>query len=146
MQASTKDERDGFFARMRLELKDHEQTALVGLGLTWESLRAIFETAGEVRAALDNDEMAGFVWIELQSPMLYIQSLILFPEFRGRGIGTEVFNTLETEFRDRVDAMTIGTLESNSGAIRFYERSGFTPSEQGAPPGYANFCKMIAAA
>ena len=143
LRTSSEAEQDGFFEMMRCQLLDQEQAALTGLGLTWESLARKFKSDGEVRAVLSDGEVAGFVWIELRPPTLYVQSMILSPAFRGQGIGTPVFRVLEQEFHEVADEIVIGTLKGNEGAIDFYRHAGFVPVEEESPSGFENFRKKI---
>jgi ribosomal protein S18 acetylase RimI-like enzyme len=62
--------------------------------------------------------------------------------FRGQGVGNDVFQILEKEFRQTTNEMIIGTLEGNKAAIRFYQRAGFVPMKD-SPPGFVNFHKPI---
>ncbi|MDJ0664921.1 MAG: GNAT family N-acetyltransferase [Acidimicrobiia bacterium] len=143
LRPSTASERDLFFEALRSELRADEQVAVVGRGLTWESLRELFLTVGEVRAILVDAAPAGFIWIEVHPPNLYVQSLILNPATRGRGVGFEVLRMLEREFCEVTDTVLIGTLATNERAISFYEQAGFVLAEEQSDPGFVNFCRTI---
>ncbi|MHA2307276.1 MAG: GNAT family N-acetyltransferase, partial [Candidatus Hodarchaeales archaeon] len=127
LRTSTEEERDKFFEMMRAELTELEHTGM-DLQFSWESLEQKFKMDGEIRAIItDTNDVTGFIWIEHHPPTLYIQSMILLPMFRGHGIGNDVFQKLEEEFRQTTNEMIIGTLEGNEAAIRFYKRVGFVP-------------------
>jgi ribosomal protein S18 acetylase RimI-like enzyme len=58
-----------------------------------------------------------------------IESLVVLPEHRGRGLGSELLDRLERELRDQgVSDLVIGVLPGNDGAIRLYERRGYRPT------------------
>ncbi len=143
LRTSTEAERERFFASFREELLPYEEESLAGLGLTWESLRELFETSGQVRSVVSNGKVAGFVWIERQPSAIHVQSMVLFPEFRGQGIGRAVFRALEDEFRGEAESIGIGTLRSNAQAISYYEHHGFVPSEVEGSPGFINYKRRI---
>lgn len=143
LRVASVEERGEFYDMLRNELLGHEQVALANLGLTRESHAEMFRTVGEVRAVLADGETAGFVWIELHPPTLYVQSLILSADFRGRGIGRRVFHTLEREYCDTANTMVVGTLTENRQATDFYRQIGFVPSVEQSTPGFTNFRKTI---
>jgi len=64
---------------------------------------------------------------ELEIPgSLYISGLALLPDFRNRGVGSELLNRAH----DRARAMGLGQVsllvfEANDGAVRLYRRHGF---------------------
>jgi ribosomal protein S18 acetylase RimI-like enzyme len=143
LRACRADERAALFELLRAELGPYEQIAITDLGLTWEALEERLRKVGEVRTVVAGSETAGFAWIELVPPTLLVQSLVLVPDLRGRGIGTEVIRQLEAEFGELAETMDIGTLEVNEAGIGFLRRCGFVPAEREAPPGFVNFCKGI---
>ncbi len=64
---------------------------------------------------------------DLVSPgSLYICALALLPEFRGRGVGTEMLSIARKQAHQRgFDTLSLQVFEQNEGAVRLYERSGF---------------------
>jgi ribosomal protein S18 acetylase RimI-like enzyme len=145
LPVASEEERDEFYDMLCSELRNYEQVALTNLGLTWESHAELFRTVGEVRAVLADGKTAGFVWIELHPPTLYVQSLILSAGFRGRGIGRQVFHALEREYCDAANTMVVGTLTKNRHVTDFYRRIGFVPSVEQSTPGFTNFGKAMCA-
>jgi ribosomal protein S18 acetylase RimI-like enzyme len=51
--------------------------------------------------------------------------LILKDEFQGRGIGSEVLNSLVNECSGKIDSIELGIHHSNQRAKELYERFGF---------------------
>jgi GNAT superfamily N-acetyltransferase len=57
-----------------------------------------------------------------------LQSLVVAPERRGGGLGTELLHEVYREVRRRgAEEMVIGVLATNEDARRLYEREGFRP-------------------
>jgi ribosomal protein S18 acetylase RimI-like enzyme len=64
---------------------------------------------------------------ELEIPgSFYICALALLPEFRGRGVGTEMLSIARKQARERgFGTLSLLVFEQNEGALRLYERNGF---------------------
>lgn len=57
-----------------------------------------------------------------------LQSLVVAPDRRGGGLGTDLLHEVYRRVRDRgVEEMVIGVLATNEPARRLYEREGFRP-------------------
>ena len=57
-----------------------------------------------------------------------LQSLVVSPDRRGEGIGTELLHEVYRQVRARgVEEMVIGVLATNEPAMRLYAREGFRP-------------------
>ena len=69
-----------------------------------------------------NDKIVGFIsaWISDNTSIL---DFAVIEEYRGKGIGQELFNRL---LKDSVGILTLEVRESNKLAIKFYQRNGFT--------------------
>src|SRR4030043_1891063 len=93
--------------------------------LTWEEYAQIFRKRGEVSAIYQDENLAGFYWIEERVDTLHLHGLILKNEFQGRGIGTAILSILAERYTNKMDKIELGVYQSNTGAIRFYERLGF---------------------
>ena len=55
-----------------------------------------------------------------------IEDLMVKPEFRGHGLGSEFFRFLEESY-PHAARFRLEVMEENAGAIRLYERQGFVP-------------------
>lgn len=63
----------------------------------------------------------------------YICGMALFPEHRGRGIGTELLSLAEAHARDRgFHKVSLIVFEQNTGARKLYERSGYRETRRAA--------------
>lgn len=63
-----------------------------------------------------------------QRPTLpgYLSDLAVLPEWRGKGVGTQLLREVERRLRKMgCDVMTLGVFGPNVGAFRLYEREGF---------------------
>ena len=57
-----------------------------------------------------------------------LQSLSVAPDWRGRGLGTELLDRVDAELEKRgVGSLMLLVLEGNDGARRLYERRGLRP-------------------
>jgi ribosomal protein S18 acetylase RimI-like enzyme len=64
-----------------------------------------------------------------------VYSIITHPDYRGLGIATQLLTALEAEARNHGYArMQLEVQTSNTAAIRFYEKHGYTAC--GLKPGY----------
>ncbi|MGB2983858.1 MAG: GNAT family N-acetyltransferase [Candidatus Bipolaricaulia bacterium] len=140
----TPEERDTFLEWMREHMADTIDAVMAFMDLTWEGFSELFGTVGEVRAIYDGDTLAGLLWIEHRERVLHIHGIILRPEFRGRGIGTGILESLENEFAGEVDVLELGVRTSNEGAIRFYKRVGFEIAKPIEKIGFLVLCKPLA--
>ncbi|NVK42943.1 MAG: GNAT family N-acetyltransferase [Oceanospirillaceae bacterium] len=63
----------------------------------------------------------------------YICGMALFPEYRGRGIGTELLDLAERQARAQgLDKTSLIVFEQNEGAYRLYQRSGYREVDRAA--------------
>jgi ribosomal protein S18 acetylase RimI-like enzyme len=62
-------------------------------------------------------------------PVGEIETLAVLPRYRGRGLGTRLLDTLETEMAAAgVANLVLGVLSGNTAAIRLYSRHGYLPT------------------
>ena len=131
------EQRERFLGMILDQLGSDSQSAFEHMGITKEDFIRLYRSTGEVRSVNQDDQLAGFVWIEHRDRELHIHGIILLCEWRGRGIGTRVLDLLEEEFGGRADCIELGVQTSNESALRFYERVGFAPIDAESPPGFA---------
>jgi ribosomal protein S18 acetylase RimI-like enzyme len=59
-----------------------------------------------------------------------LYSLSVAPDSRGHGIGGQLLELIDTELADRgITDLEVAVMAGNHEALRFYQRSGFLPSE-----------------
>jgi ribosomal protein S18 acetylase RimI-like enzyme len=93
--------------------------------MTWEEYAQIFRTRGEVKAIYLDDNLTGFYWIEEREDNLHLHGLILKTIFQRQGIGTAVLTRLVEKYTGKLGKIELGVYQTNSGAIRLYEKMGF---------------------
>ena len=70
-----------------------------------------------------NDVSAGWTFFVLTQTQLHIVEIMVLPEYRGQGIGTEAIRQVLGQSQGKPVRLTVNVL--NSGAVRLYERLGF---------------------
>ncbi len=119
------DQYDKFFRFIENEDPGYIENAMRVMKITWEELRYLFRTVGEVWGIYFDDELAGFYWIEKRQNVLHLHALVLKKEFRRKGIGTWVLNMLEDKYRESIDAIELGVHKSNEVGISLYRSLGY---------------------
>ena len=74
-------------------------------------------------AEADEETIVGLLVLEGD----WVDQLYLEPSWTGRGVGSEL---IELAKRQRPDGLQLWAFQSNTGALRFYERHGFVAVEQ----------------
>jgi GNAT superfamily N-acetyltransferase len=134
-----------------LALRDHHVEVMPGMGPkrddedSWAHRRALYGRwlanprafvllardgggAGDVVGyALVRPEGASSTWQAPKDPAL-LESLSIGPAARGGGLGAALMARVREECRrEGFDALLVGAMAHNAGALRFYEREGFAP-------------------
>ncbi len=115
---------DAFLQLMRDEAVYLERT-LPLMQMSWEEFARLFRTVGHVYGVYTGGRLAGFCWVEQRGCVLHIYGLVLKGEFQGQGIGSAVLQTLESEYKGRVDTVELGVHRSNPRAKALYQRLGY---------------------
>jgi arginine deiminase len=123
--AAVEEDYDKFLALQREQTAGYLAETLERMGMTWQEYKDRFRTVGRVYCIRQAGQVAGFYWIEERAPLLHLHGLILKDEFQGQGIGSQVLQKLETEYKQRMVAIELGVHESNTRAIALYERFGY---------------------
>lgn len=56
----------------------------------------------------------------------YISNIAIYPEYRGKGVGTLLLNFVEeVAKKDKIEKLSLDVETENSGAIKLYKRLGF---------------------
>lgn len=97
-------------ARHRFEVGEHWYEYLIGAVAEGAILRAVETPQGR----------AGFVEVFKWEDGMALESLYLFPEWRRRGVGSDVVRMLERECGNRL------TIWAGRATCSFYERLGYT--------------------
>jgi ribosomal protein S18 acetylase RimI-like enzyme len=117
------------FEMMRAESSAYLERTLELMHSSWEEYARLFRTVGRVMTILQDEQPAGFYWIEEREKILHLHALILKPEFQGRGIGSQVLNTLRETYCPAFDAIELGVHASNQRALALYHRLGYVEAK-----------------
>ena len=85
------------------------------------------------RRILWGGQHAGFFCLTEAGGQWELDSLFVFPEFRGRGIGTAVLQYCLEASRGK---LFLYVFKENSGALRLYERLGFQIRQEARKTAY----------
>lgn len=91
------------------------------------------ESASDDRGALPTDlSVALRPYRELRDPdSLFIAELCCLPEARGQGLGGRLLHyAKQSAASQRLSRVSLRVFSANSGAVRLYERTGFTRIDQ----------------
>ena len=91
-----------------------------------EALTILTDPSREVYLAMDRDEIAGFVVLEMEGAFTgYVKSIGVSPPYRGKGVGARLMSFVEERiFRERPNVF-LCVSDFNVGARRFYEKLGY---------------------
>ena len=91
-----------------------------------ESLAILTDPSREVYLAMDGDEVAGFVVLEMEGAFTgYVKSIYVSPPYRRGGVGAWIMSFIEERvFRERPNVF-LCVSDFNVGARRFYKRLGY---------------------
>ena len=65
----------------------------------------------------------------------YINVIAVYPEFRSRGLGTRLLDFAQGEAARRgLTQLSLAVFEQNKGAVRLYQRNGFTVAARAPAP------------
>lgn len=115
-------------------------------GMAWATRRQIeqrwleSEPDSFVLAVQEKGRIVGYAFVRVRSgvghaaswsfsdPLAELATLSVLPEWRGRGIGTALMDSVEARLlRMEIADITIGVIATNMHAIRFYEQRGALP-------------------
>ena len=90
------------------------------------SIKIITDPAREVYLALPGEEIAGFTILVMQGALVgYIQSICVAPEWRNRGIGSQLMRFTENRVFSESPNAFIMVSSFNPDAKRLYNRLGY---------------------
>jgi ribosomal protein S18 acetylase RimI-like enzyme len=121
---------DAFFAIVRCAAADYLEDTLEQMQTTWDEFAGLFRSVGEVVSVYQDDDLAGFYWIEERDKTLHLHGLFILDAYQGKGLGTQVIRRLQEQYGGRVQAIELGVHRSNEKARALYERLGFRVVQQ----------------
>jgi ribosomal protein S18 acetylase RimI-like enzyme len=104
-----------------------ENEPWITLKRTCEDIITIIkDEASEVHLALLGEEMVGFAIIKMRGAFVgYIQSIVVKPDYRNRGIGSRFLAYLEDLIFSQYPNVFMCVSSFNPGAKRLYEKLGY---------------------
>ncbi|WP_157070200.1 GNAT family N-acetyltransferase [Sandaracinus amylolyticus] len=96
-----------------------------------ESAIAAGRLRGDLVASMRRgDAIVGFLWVEAHGPAthveLYVREIVIRPDHRGAGLGSEVLARLDRAARDAsACALTLDFMDDNPRVAPLYARAGF---------------------
>ena len=115
-----------YFQLMLDHMAAYIDTLMVRMDMTVEQFAERFRTVGQVYSIIvDDEDEAGFYWIEARGHELHLHGIIITEQFQGQGIGTATLNMLEEEHKDTKDYIELGVHQGNTGAIKLYQQLGY---------------------
>ncbi|MDR1830222.1 MAG: GNAT family N-acetyltransferase [Candidatus Fibromonas sp.] len=90
---------------------------------TQEELESEFAKSIILKLEDESKEIIGSVRAYEEGGRVYVDKLIVHPDYQNRGIGTSLLNAIEMFFEDKVFELFTSSKSENN--IRFYERSGY---------------------
>lgn len=81
-------------------------------------------------AVTDAGDVVGEVWVALQSERAFLYDIMVDPQRRGQGLGTQMLQAAAAVARDHGRTiLALNVFGNNDGARRLYERVGFLTTE-----------------
>jgi GNAT superfamily N-acetyltransferase len=99
------------------------------LRMQWEAQRADYTSRhpdADHHVVLAEGAAVGRFWVDRGADEIRVLDIVLVDTHRGRGIGTALLRGLQDEASRRGVGLGHAVVKENAGAIRFYERLGFT--------------------
>ena len=93
------------------------------------ALRAGFENSLLTFAAYEGESLIGIIrTVGDGATIVYIQDILVHPDYQGRGVGTELLSAILDRFRAvrQVVLMTDDTEKT----VAFYKKAGLTPADE----------------
>jgi len=90
------------------------------------SLKILIDPSREVYLAMVGDEIVGFTILTMHGAFVgYIQSVCVAPQWRGKGIGSELMDYVEKRIISETPNIFICVSSFNERVQKLYERRGY---------------------
>ncbi len=90
------------------------------------SLKILIDPSREVYLAMVGDEIVGFTILTMHGAFVgYIQSVCVAPQWRGKGIGSELMDYVEKRILSETPNIFICVSSFNERVQKLYERRGY---------------------
>jgi len=124
---ATPDQIDEFLRLLHLEAGETLERAMQKMGMTWERFSSLAHSVGQVLCICREGIPVGYLWTEERGRVVHLHGLVVHPEHRCQGIGSQALAMLVERYAGEMDAIELGVHTSNLAARRLYERLGFIP-------------------
>jgi len=122
---ATLGQREEFLSILRLEMSDYFERASRLMEMTWDQFVELYRSRGQVFAVFKDDTLAGYYWVEVRREVMHLHGIVVLPQFRGLGLGTQMLRKLASDYPPEVNAIELGVEDRNVRAKSLYEREGF---------------------
>lgn len=119
-------DRQALFALYELSLHEHvEQTFGWDENFQRERFNTSYCDADFISISVGSLAV-GYVSLKDEVERVHLSLLLLQPEYRGRGIGRRIMHMLMARVSESARPLTLSCFLCNHGAIRFYQKLGFS--------------------
>lgn len=99
-----------------------------------DSIRSSYNSSSCKFFTAKTDRIVGYIGLSIAADEGYILNVAVFPEYRGKGIGTSLVNYLIDSYKDKLSFLTLEVRPSNKAAVNMYYSLGF--EKAGERPSY----------
>ncbi len=93
--------------------------------------KKIEKTSSDYCKIVCNKENVGYIALHREEETEWeIDDFYLFPEFRGKGIGTEVLSKIKEQASKEGKSLLLYVFVKNTGAIKLYRKMGFEVTDE----------------
>lgn len=75
--------------------------------------------------AKESDELVGYIHATIEEDILKLHRLYILPGYWGQGIGTQLYEKIESEAEPKADKIKLEVLKENNVGKSFYNNKGF---------------------
>lgn len=76
-----------------------------------------------------DEQVTGFVHISVEGRKATLHRIYLDPEYQGEGIGSKLYEKVESEIEEEADSIELEVLAENEKGNNFYRKHGFEEQE-----------------
>lgn len=130
VRLATLDDEPDLFELHRTAFKQHIER-IWGWDEKWQKANFVRECASATTSVVRvNGRTVGYLQVRHDPHRVYLQNIVLHPDFQNRGIGTTLLNDVKAEATARQVPLELAVFRTNGSARRFYERHRFLRSDE----------------
>lgn len=125
---ATREDADVIFSMCKQLIDSYEDVETIDYEkvIAWVR-KKIDDNIGKYTCVTQNGEKVGYFSLQPGREEAELDDLYVLPEYRGKGIGTEVLSYCISRVKTPV---FLYVFRKNTGAIKLYERMGFSVAEE----------------